>query len=89
MHERNFILFTKMFLNGRTFACLVTYAQAAQPHLHPRRAHGQCRTALFAAATKGSKESVEVLLAAKANPNLYSSKVGKRKRTRKFCCSSV
>ncbi len=35
----------------------------------------QCRTALFAAAAKGSDETVEVLLAAKANPNLYNPKV--------------
>ncbi len=35
----------------------------------------QSRTALFAAAAKGSEEAVAVLLAAKANPNLCNAKV--------------
>jgi hypothetical protein len=42
------------------------------------RAHGQIRTALFAAAAKGSKRTVAVLLAAKANPNLCNAEVGSR-----------
>jgi hypothetical protein len=47
------------------------------PHLHPP-AHGQSRTALFAAAAKGFEKTVAVLLAAKANPNLCNAKVRSR-----------
>ncbi len=47
-----------------------------RPHyLSLARAHGQCRTALFAAAARGSDKTVVVLLAAKADPNLCNPKV--------------
>jgi hypothetical protein len=48
------------------------------PDLTRIRAHGQSRTALVAAAVKGSEKTVAVLLAAKANPNLCNAKVGSR-----------
>ena len=46
----------------------------SRSHSHPC-AHGQSRTALYAAAAKGSAKTVTALLATKANPNLRNAKV--------------